>query len=159
MSSLWIEDRDTDTSSLLGIKAYCPDSKFHGANLGPTWVLSAPDGPHVGPMNLAIRVVYHKTNMMNCSIYFRSVDIVHLWWALHLRLWDSSLRQWIYLHSESPEYSDNKHRAWWRSHEGRRHRWGEEDNINNEKDSIQIATRASDFVAFRSRVARAIRIQ
>ena len=21
----------------------------------PTWVLSAPDGPHVGPMNLAIR--------------------------------------------------------------------------------------------------------
>ena len=31
-----------------------PDSKFHGANLGPTWVLSAPDGPHVGPMNLAI---------------------------------------------------------------------------------------------------------
>ena len=24
--------------------------------MGPTWVLSAPDGPHVGPMNLAIRV-------------------------------------------------------------------------------------------------------
>ena len=32
-----------------------PDSKIHGANMGPTWVLSAPDGPHVGPMNLAIR--------------------------------------------------------------------------------------------------------
>ena len=31
------------------------DSKVHGANMGPTWVLSAPDGPHVGPMNLAIR--------------------------------------------------------------------------------------------------------
>ena len=26
-----------------------PDSKVHGANMGPTWVLSAPDGPHVGP--------------------------------------------------------------------------------------------------------------
>ena len=25
--------------------------------MGPTWVLSAPYGPHVGPMNLAIRVV------------------------------------------------------------------------------------------------------
>ena len=24
--------------------------------MGPTWGLSAPDGPHVGPMNLAIRV-------------------------------------------------------------------------------------------------------
>ena len=33
-----------------------PDNKVHGANMGPTWVLSAPDGPHVGPMNLAIRV-------------------------------------------------------------------------------------------------------
>ena len=32
------------------------DSKVHGANIGPTWVLSAPDRPHVGTMNLAIRV-------------------------------------------------------------------------------------------------------
>ena len=31
-----------------------PDSKIHGANMGPTWVLSAPGGPHVGHMNLAI---------------------------------------------------------------------------------------------------------
>ena len=28
-----------------------PDSKVHRTNMGPTWVLSAPDGPHVGPMN------------------------------------------------------------------------------------------------------------
>ena len=35
-----------------------PDSKVHGANMGPTWVLSAPDGPHVGFMNLAIGVWY-----------------------------------------------------------------------------------------------------
>ena len=34
-----------------------PDSKVHGANMGPTWVLLAPGGPHVGLMNLAIRVV------------------------------------------------------------------------------------------------------
>ena len=33
-----------------------PDSRVHGANMGPTWILSAPDGPHVGPINLAIRV-------------------------------------------------------------------------------------------------------
>ena len=32
-----------------------PDSKAHGANMGPTWVLSAPGVPHIGPMNLAIR--------------------------------------------------------------------------------------------------------
>ena len=35
---------------------YFPDSKVHRANMGPTWVLSAPDGPRVGPMNFAIRV-------------------------------------------------------------------------------------------------------
>ena len=34
-----------------------PDSKVHGANMGPSWVLSAPVGPHIGPMNLAIKEV------------------------------------------------------------------------------------------------------
>ena len=32
------------------------DTKVHGANMGPSWVLSAPDGPHFGPINFAIRV-------------------------------------------------------------------------------------------------------
>ena len=41
-------------------KGLLPDSKVHGANMGPTWVLSATDGPHVGPMNLAIRVCSSK---------------------------------------------------------------------------------------------------
>ena len=35
-------------------RVYIPDNKVHGANMGLTWVLSAPDGPHIGPMNLAI---------------------------------------------------------------------------------------------------------
>ena len=33
------------------------DSKVHGANMGPTWVLSVPDGTRVGPMNFAMRDV------------------------------------------------------------------------------------------------------
>ena len=36
-----------------------PDSQVHGANMRPIWVLTAPDGPHVGPMNLAIRAGAH----------------------------------------------------------------------------------------------------
>ena len=40
---------------LITTKRDNPDSKVHGANMGPTWVLSAPDGPYVGPMNLALR--------------------------------------------------------------------------------------------------------
>ena len=35
-----------------------PDSKVHEANIGPTWALSAPDEPHVGPMNVAIKDAY-----------------------------------------------------------------------------------------------------
>ena len=31
-----------------------PDSKVHGATMGPIWDRQDPDGPHVGPMNLAI---------------------------------------------------------------------------------------------------------
>ena len=31
-----------------------PDNKVHGANMGPSSVLSSADGPHVGPMNLTI---------------------------------------------------------------------------------------------------------
>ena len=33
----------------------CTCVMIYGANMGPTRVLSASDGPHVGPMNLAIR--------------------------------------------------------------------------------------------------------
>ena len=31
-----------------------PDSKVHGANMGPIWDRQDPGGPHVGPMDLAI---------------------------------------------------------------------------------------------------------
>ena len=32
-----------------------PDTKVYGANMGPIWVLLAPDVPHVDPMNLTLR--------------------------------------------------------------------------------------------------------
>ena len=31
-----------------------PDSKVHGANMGPIWGRQDPGGPHVGPENFAI---------------------------------------------------------------------------------------------------------
>ena len=31
-----------------------PESKVHGANMGPIWGRQDPGGPHVGSMNLAI---------------------------------------------------------------------------------------------------------
>ena len=32
-----------------------PDSKVHGANMGPIWGRQDPGGPHGGPMNFAFR--------------------------------------------------------------------------------------------------------
>ena len=59
-------------SIMIGMLLYdYPDSKVHGTNMGPTWGLSAPDGPHVGPMNLAIKVWFF---------------IFHSWRALHLHV-------------------------------------------------------------------------
>ena len=52
------------------------DSKVHVTNMGPTWVLSAPGGPHVGPMNFAIRdsypVPYHVIKSLQlCNLKIR----------------------------------------------------------------------------------------
>ena len=51
-----------------------PDSKVLGANIGPTWVLLAPNGPHVGPMNFAIWVVYEKHTTRVTESIFLSYD-------------------------------------------------------------------------------------
>ena len=40
------------------LQAY-PDSKVHGANMGPIWGRQDPGGPHVGPINFAIWVSTH----------------------------------------------------------------------------------------------------
>ena len=53
-----------------------PGSKFHRANMGPIWVLSAPDRTHVGPMNLTIRA-----NASGASI--KNMDTRITWF--HLR--------------------------------------------------------------------------
>ena len=40
-----------------------PDSKVHGANMGPIWGRQDPGGSHVGPMNLAIWVFIWDKSM------------------------------------------------------------------------------------------------
>ena len=52
-----------------------PDSKVHGANMGPTWVLSAPDGPHEPCYQGSHRnvVEYHVYNM--AKSFSRLTDI------------------------------------------------------------------------------------
>ena len=57
----------------LPAKQTIPDSKVHGANMGPIWGRQGPGGPHVGPMNFAIwdrnLVVFDKT-CTSVELYF-----------------------------------------------------------------------------------------
>ena len=46
-------------SFTMGSGKHFPDSKVHVANRGPTWVLLAPGGPRVDPMNLVSRDIMH----------------------------------------------------------------------------------------------------
>ena len=74
-----------------------PDSKVQGANTGPIWVLSAPDGPHVCPMKCPI-----KGNCSNPLAWLvvllapghqtmGSNPVNHIW-LKHLSVWSWSIR-------------------------------------------------------------------
>ena len=77
-------------------RSYIPDSQVHGANIGPTWVLSAPDGPHVGPMNLAIAdntqkhlhtftwsLHHHRVNHTIAPVAVKQLQIVWIIYAMN----------------------------------------------------------------------------
>ena len=55
MTINWVRDHDSSAIRY-------PDSKVHGANMGPSWGRQDPGGSHVGPMNFAIWV--HFTSHM-----------------------------------------------------------------------------------------------
>ena len=53
-SSAITQSLSVDTKQGSNLIWNTPDSKIHETNMGPTWILLAPGGPHVGPMNLSI---------------------------------------------------------------------------------------------------------
>ena len=61
-----------------------PDNNVHVANMGPTWVLSAPGGPHVVPMNLAFRVPFlHKLPYyLAWNVNFEYLSMTFYWWSI-----------------------------------------------------------------------------
>ena len=62
-----------------------PDSKVRGANMRPTWVLSAPDGPHVGPITLAIRVYTFELKYVISGFFYKS------WWRHEMETFSALL--------------------------------------------------------------------
>ena len=53
-----------------------PDSKVHGANMGPIWSRQDPGGPHVGPTNLAIWV-HNISQIHSISKSVRNVEYIY----------------------------------------------------------------------------------
>ena len=81
---------------------YTPNSKIHGAKMGPTWVLSAPGGTHFGPINLAIRVWAYrylstKRGLLSTGIT-QKVDMLLKWITVTVAC--------FYLHDEITKSDD-----------------------------------------------------
>ena len=63
------------------------ESKVHGAKMGPIWGRQDPGGPHVGPMNFAIRVDRHDRSRQKLYCYVsrrKDVLILFLQWQMPL---------------------------------------------------------------------------
>ena len=75
------------------MRGHYPKPKVHGANMGPIWGRQEPDGPHVGPMNLAIwvcRATSPSQTVKGCSSFlFVCLFFVSVLW-LHAYLTDPS---------------------------------------------------------------------
>ena len=71
-----------------------PDSKVHGANMGPLWGWQDPGGPLVGPMNLAIRVGQYHSCWYFVSLHSNKTNTMkHIHSLLHMTyLYVNSLR-------------------------------------------------------------------
>ena len=55
-----------------------PDSKVHGANMGPIWGRQDPAGPHVGPMNFAIWALLCYDLQLLISAHWDWNKMVHI---------------------------------------------------------------------------------
>ena len=53
-----------------------PDSRVHGANMGPIWGRQDPGGPHVGPMNFAIFSIIVGSENVICLIESNHPSII-----------------------------------------------------------------------------------
>ena len=86
---------------------HVPDSKVHGANMGPTWVLSAPRGPHFGPMSLAIWVSHDNQKDLQ-------IEIIQYWkyWKLGLCVCLVGLYTFVFRDSNSSKFWSPSRPLW-----------------------------------------------
>ena len=84
-----------------------PDSKVHGANMGPIWDRQDPGGPHVGPMNFAIWELIKSWQYFGPSTVSRITFFFFIFWAAWLLCCPLLLMQFLLGHEKHLTY-------WWR---------------------------------------------
>ena len=87
-----------------------PDSKVHGANMGPTWVLSAPGVPLGGPINLAVM------DVLCCTPIGGILGMANSWecWMVHFLTSISASR--LAAHTDYHDYFQVQFFLWIISH-------------------------------------------
>ena len=70
------------TGALWYVWMRSPDSKVHGANMGPIWGRQHSGGPHVGPMNFAIWVTHHTPLWKSNRNFFSTQIFYHLFFVV-----------------------------------------------------------------------------
>ena len=81
-----------ECGNLVDMNITLPDSKVHGANMGPIWGQQDPVGPHVDPMNFAIWVTImlvggsHFTGMTQHTSSLNASDMEVIWSECNLAI-------------------------------------------------------------------------
>ena len=83
-----------------------PDSNVYGANMGPTWVLSAPDGPLLAPWTLLSGMVPREHTLVECEL--------NVWFYLQEKAFEKYIDHfvrpywlwWKLLHQDGPHVTD-----------------------------------------------------
>ena len=96
-----------------------PESKVHGANMGPIWGRQDPGGPHVGPVNFAIcscmvtmQRLPHKDERCRIYDYFATLPKPALFlFSIHLK--DHRRENGVMFHNLGLSGSNYVHKKGW----------------------------------------------
>ena len=96
--ALKFHDRDYYNNPPYAKHIAIPDSKVHGANMGPIWDRQVLVGPHVGPMNLAIWDDFKRCYVPRCIwTYFVSSTVLKQVYQISIHTFTTDWNPSVYM--------------------------------------------------------------
>ena len=72
-------------ANINGLLKKTPDSKVHGANMGPIWGWQDPGGPHVGPINFGIWDMWLQYGRKELRLFFhKAIAMQNVWFVINV---------------------------------------------------------------------------